>query len=224
MSLRTFVSVAVFSVLVSLPYSAAMAAQPIELSVDEYKQYQHYKRAIDDPRVQKLKPEARLAAIAKDAKLKPKDLEKAVAKGEAAGDLKTKCEQNIKELLDESDLKGRVPRIEVDTEDAHAVAYVQWLNEKPELLVVEASVAAAKAAAACPITSTITVWAQDKANPKARVFQALISTSAAAKINAERAKDFADTRYKRLFEKVKNVADGDDLSAESGTPAGAPAP
>ena len=71
---------------------------------------------------------------------------------------------------------------------------------------------------ACPILSTIQVWAQDKATPKVRVFQALISSSAAAKINAEKAKDFAQTRYIRLFEKLKSVANGDDLSAESGTP------
>jgi hypothetical protein len=95
---------------------------------------------------------------------------------------------------------------------------VQWLNENPDKLAVEASLAAALTNSACPILSTIQVWAQDKANPKSRVFQALISSSAAAKISADKAKDFAQTRYIRLFEKLKSVANGDDLSSESGTP------
>ena len=59
---------------------------------------------------------------------------------------------------------------------------------------------------------------------KARVFQALISSSAAAKISAEKCKDFAQTRYIRLFEKLKSVANGDDLSAETGTPTAASTP
>ena len=73
---------------------------------------------------------------------------------------------------------------------------------------------------ACPIVSTIQVWAQNKANAGARLFQALISGSAAQKIKPDKAKDFADTRYIRLFEKVKSVAAGDDLSAASGMPTG----
>ena len=72
------------------------------------------------------------------------------------------------------------------------------------------------------LTAThIGTWAQDKANPKSRVFQALISSNGAAKISIDKAKDFAQTRYIRLFEKLKSVANGDDLSAESGTPTAA---
>ena len=91
----------------------------------------------------------------------------------------------------------------------------------PDKLALEATLAAGQTQKACPLLSTIQVWAQDKANPKARVFQALISSSAAGKINIEKAKDFAQTRYIRLFEKLKSVANGDDLSTESGTPTAA---
>lgn len=196
----------------------AFANEPVELTQDEFKMYRHYVQAMEDPRVQKLKPEARSAAIAKDAKYKLKDMEKAISRAEAAGDFKMKCEANIKEALGVGDLTGKVSKIEVDTTEPHAVAYVQWLNEQPEKLAVEASLVAALTNTACPILSTIQVWAQDKGNAKARVFQALISSSAAAKINADKAKDFAETRYLRLFEKVKSVTNGDDLSAESGTP------
>lgn len=197
---------------------ALLAAEPVELTQDEFKMYRHYKNAIEDPRVQKMKPEARNGAIAKDAKFKLKDMEKAIARAESAGDFKAKCEGNIKEAVDTGKLQGRIGKVEVDVSEPHAVAYVQWLNEAPEKLAYEASLVAAQTNAACPILSTIQVWAQDKAAPKVRVFQALISSSAAAKINAEKAEDFAQTRYIRLFEKLKSVANGDDLSAEQGTP------
>ena len=196
------------------------SADPLDLTLDEFKMYQQYKNASEDPRVLAMKPEARLPAIAKDAGFKLKDLQKAIARGEAAGDVKVKCEANIKGALVAGDLKDRVGKVEVDTSEPHAVAYVQWLNEDPAVLSQEASFAAAVTEAACPIVSTIQVWAQDKARPQVRVFQGLISGSAASKIKPERAKDFAETRYIRLFEKVKSVVAGDDLSQESGNPTG----
>ncbi len=195
-------------------------AGPVDLSLDEFKMYQHYKNALEDPRVQKMKPESRLGAIAKDAGYKPKLLEKAIARGEAAGNIKASCESNIAEALPKAELAGRSPKVEVDVSDPHAVAYVQWQNENPAQLAQEASYAAATVANGCPILSTIQVWAQDKANPNQRVFQGLISGSAAARIKPDRVKDFADTRYLRLFEKVKNASAGDDLSQATGNPTG----
>ncbi|GMU62114.1 MAG: hypothetical protein AMXMBFR34_38770 [Myxococcaceae bacterium] len=210
------------ALVVLLSSAPVLAVEPLGLSEDEFKMYRHYKIALADERVQAMKPEKRLPAIAKDAGYKPKELEKAVARGDEAGDLKAKCEANLKEVFATGELAGRVGRLEVDTEAAHAVAYVQWFNAELKALPVEASFAAAKAAEACPIASTITVWAQDKAAPKARVFQALISGTGAKRIAVDKVKDFAETRYMKLFEKVKNVANGDDLSQESGTPPAAP--
>jgi hypothetical protein len=201
---------------------ASFATESLNLSEDEFKMYQHYKLALSDARVQAMKPEARLPAIAKDARFKMKDLELAVAKGESAGDVKGKCESNLKELLDSGELQGKVGRLEVDTSSPHAVAYVQWFNEEQKNLPFEASFAAARAAEACPIASTITVWAQDKGSPKMRVFQALVSSASARRINRERVRDFAETRYVKLFEKMKSVVNGDDLSAESGAPSANP--
>jgi hypothetical protein len=186
--------------------------------------YRHYTLALGDARVQNMKPEARLAAIAKDAGYPPKDLAKAIAHGEAAGDVKAKCESNLKSVLASSELGATLGKLEVDTSAEHAVAYVQWFNEEPKNLPVEACFAAVRAAEACPIAATIQVWAQDKANPKARVFQALISSTGAKRINAEKVRDFAETRYLKLFEKVRNAATGDDLSAEQGTPSSAGTP
>ncbi len=202
-------------VLVAVP---SFALEALNLTEDEFKMYQHYKVALADARVQAMKEPARLPAIAKDGGYKLKELQKAIEKGEAAGDVKAKCEANLKEIFTAGELAGRIGRLEVDTGAAHAVAYVQWFNAEPRDLPVEASFAAARAAEACPIASTVTVWAQDKGAPTVRVFQALVSSQSARRINVERVKDFAETRYLKLFEKVKSVANGDDLSAESGTP------
>lgn len=205
--------------------SVVFAAEPVGLTEDEFKMYRHYTLALADARVQKMKPEARLSAIAKDAGYKPKDLAKAIERGEAAGDVKAKCESNLKRAMAGSELGAQLGKLEVDTSAEHAVAYVQWFNEEPKNLPVEACFAAVRAAEACPIAATIQVWAQDKANPKARVFQALISTTGAKRINADKVRDYAETRYLKLFEKVKMAANGDDLSAELGvhaSPGGTP--
>jgi hypothetical protein len=100
-------------------------------------------------------------------------------------------------------------KVHVDVSAPHAVAYVQWLNETPEKLAVEASVLAASTARACPILSTVQVWANDHEQPKQRVFEALISAQAAQRIDAQKASELAQTRYLRLFEKLKSIAHGD---------------
>ncbi len=188
----------------------AAAAEPIGLTEDEFRMYRQYKSALTDARVQAMKPDKRLPAIAKDAGFKLKEFEAAVSKAEAAGDVRAKCEANLKEIFSTGALAGKVGRLEFDDSAAQGVAYVQWFNEEQEELPVEASYAAARAAEACPVASTITVWAQDKAVPKTRVFQALVSSGSARRINVEKVKDFAVTRYMKLFEKVKSVANGDD--------------
>ncbi len=200
----------------------ASALEPLNITEEEFKMYQQFRAASSDERVQAMKPEARLPAIAKDAGFKLKDLQAAITKGEAAGDVKAKCEANLKEAMATLEFASRLGRLELDTSAAQAVAYVQWFNEEPKDLIVEASFAAAKAAEACPIASTIAVWAQSKANPKQRVFQALIGVGGAGRIKLDKVKDFAETRYVKLFEKLKSVNNGDDLSAEAGAPSAKP--
>lgn len=188
-----------FSVLVSFS-----AVAGVDISRDEFKMYQHYRNALADPRVQKMKETVRMAAIAKDAGFKLKDLERAVQRGEGLGDLKAACEGAIREALGATELKARIAKVDVDTQSPHAVAYVEWLNENPTAsqLATEASWAAHAVMVGCPMISSIQVWAGEATNVSARVFQGLISASAAANIKPERIKDFAETRYLRLFEKV----------------------
>lgn len=197
---------------------SALASEPLTCTEDELKMYLHYKLALADARVQAMKPEARLPAIAKDASYKLKDLQSAITRVEAAGDVKAKCEANLKESFATGALAGRTLKLEVDTSGDYAIAFVQWANEEQQNLGPEASYAARVAADACPIATTVKVWAQDKAAPKQRVFQAVVSTASARRISLDKVKDFGATRYMKLFEKVKSVANGDDLSAESATP------
>lgn len=203
---------------VSLLPLVARSAETVELTEDEFRMFRHTKLALEDPRVQAMKPQARLAAIARDAGFKLKDLQKAMDRGDAAGDVKAKCEANVKEALAATPLKDRLGRVEVDTDAPHAVIYVQWFNEETKDLWVEACTAAVSVANVCPIAATVTVYANDKAAKDARVFQALISATGARRINAEKVAEYAETRYLKLFEKVKSVTKGDDLSAESGMP------
>ena len=195
----------------------ALASEPLGATEDEFKMYLHYKLAMADSRVQAMKPEARLPAIAKDASYKLKDLQQAIAHVEAAGDLKGKCEANLKETFGNTELAGKTGRLEVDTSGDYAIAVVQWFNEEPKNLPLEAAYAAARAAEACPIATTVTVWAHDKAAPKQRLFQAVVSTASARRISIDKVKDYGETRYLKLFEKVKSVANGDDLSAVAET-------
>jgi hypothetical protein len=200
---------------------AAFALEPIALSEDEFKMVQHYKAALADARVQAMKPDARIPAIAKDAGYKPKELKQAVDKAEAAGDVKARCEANFKEALSKGAVAGRVGRVALDASAAQAVAYVQWFNEEPRALPIEASFVAATAVEACPLVSTITVWAHDQAAQKTRVFQAIISASSARRIKVDKVNDYAETRYLKLFEKLKLAQNGDDLTADP-RPTGAP--
>jgi hypothetical protein len=202
--------------------SLAVAA-PITLSTEDFKMYRHYLNALQDPRVQKMKESGRLGAIAKDAGYKVNELKAAIARGEAAGDLKVRCEENLKAELQNTEVGQRLSKAEADLTVPHAVAYVQWLNENPANLEEEASALASAASRACPVVSSIQVWAMDGAHPKTRTFQGLISRSAAANIKPERIRDFADTRYIRLFENVKSAAKGDDLTAEMGAAPKVPA-
>jgi hypothetical protein len=195
--------------------SLALAGQPIQLTQNEFKMFRHWQRAMRDPQVNKLKPEARTAAIARDAGYKLSDLRRAIAKGEQSGDLRAACEANLKEAFAAGAMGGRVRKIEIDADQPHAVAYVGWGNEDLAQIEEEASIAAAVTSKACPIVSSIQLWAEQAGNPEARVFQALISQSAASKIDPARAKEFAHTRYIRLFEHVRSAARGDVISREA---------
>ncbi|MBM4379955.1 MAG: hypothetical protein FJ086_11780 [Deltaproteobacteria bacterium] len=203
------------ALMLSLPLSLLAApalAEPLELTLEEFKMYRGYHSALEDPKVQAMKPDARLAAIAKkNFKVSAGELEAAVQKGEAAGDIGGRCAAQLKAALAGTSLGPVVTMVDVDAKAEHAVAYVAWANEDTAQLEEEAATVASQARA-CPVISSVQVWATARGAPTQRVFQALVSASAASKVQPDKIKDFADTRYIKLFEKVKNAANGDDLS------------
>jgi hypothetical protein len=202
-------------VLLSLLLVAPLAgAAPVEMSREEFRMYRYYLTALEHPEVKKMKPEARMGAIAKDGRFTLEKLKAAVEKGEVAGDLKAGCEEGIRSALSQGELKGGLGKVLADVSDPHAVVYVEWFNADLSQVEEEAALAAAKASSACPIATTIRVWAQDKGQPGTRVFQALITAERASRFRVEDVSDFADTRYLRAFEQVKHAGRGDDLSQE----------
>lgn len=211
-------SILALSLLPALP----VHAEDLGLTQEEFRMYRQYKNALQDERVQAMKPERRLPAIAKNAGFKVKALEAAIEKGEVAGDLKAKCEANIRRDLEAGVLAGRVGRIIVDAEDPEAIAYVQWKNVEPAQLEEEAAFSAYTVSQSCPIVSTIQVWAVSFGDEKQRVFEARIEPDRARRFQADRIRDFADTRYMRSFEAVKNIAKGDTFDPEPAE--GAPRP
>lgn len=188
------------------------------LSREEFRMYRYYLTALEHPAVKRMRLESRAPAIARDGHFKLKELEAAVSKGEGEGDLKARCEQAVRASLREGPLAGRLGRVEADVMDPHAVLYLQWFNEDVTQVEEEAAFAVAQAVRACPLVSTIQVWAQDKGRPTARVFQGLISGQRAERFRTSDVADFADTRYLRAFEQVKNAGHGDDLSVEKADP------
>lgn len=186
---------------------ARAAAGEAGLAAADFKLYRDYLDALEDARVQKLKQSARLAAIAKNFRIPEKKLRAAVEKGEAAGGaqaIQAKEEEALKAAL--APIFGdRLKEARVDCTHGHVVTYVAWTLDKKDQLDEEAALAAAKAVKAASVTSTVALWALEG---EAKVYEAKISADAAHNINEARIKDFADTRYAKLFEGRRNQYEG----------------
>jgi hypothetical protein len=194
------------------------SAGGLQLSREEFRMYRYYLNALEHPEVQRMKPAARAPAIARDGRFKLKALEAAIAKGRSEGDIKARCEQAVRTSLEHGLLAGKLGRVEADVSDPHAVLYLQWFNEDVAQVEEEAAYAVAEAVRACPIVSTIQVWAQERGQARARVFQGLITGQRAERFRTADVADFADTRYLRAFEQVKHSGRGDDLRGEMEEP------
>ncbi len=203
---RQLLRLAVVAIGLALTAPRALAA-PVSLNADDFKLYREYQDASTDERVQKLPEKKRLAAIAKNFKVSEKRLADVVQKGDAAGSgLAAACEAEVKALLGETPLKGRVGEVSTDASHPHVVTYASWTNEDGAKLEEEAAFVALSAAKGAPISSTIALWAVDAGGHK--VFEAKISADAAGRFNLDRIGMFASARYIKLFEDVKNAYKG----------------
>lgn len=205
-------SLCVAVALVIASFAPLAVAAPPTLKAEEFKLWKDYVNALEDPRVQKIPEGQRMAAIARNFKVKQSDLQAAVTLGEKEGPTAASDGQAaVESLIAGSELKGRVADLRIDDSESHVVAYVSWKNVDGAKLEEEAALLALLAAKGAPITSTIAIWALDAASGR-KVFEAKISAQAARKFQEKRIPMFASARYIRQFEDVRNAYKGNPPS------------
>ncbi|MGI5861318.1 MAG: hypothetical protein ACOX6T_04575 [Myxococcales bacterium] len=178
------------------------------MTIEEFKLWRDYQDALEDERVKKMPDNKRFGAIARNFKVGEKDLRAALEKGEKHGESIGKlAEEAIRAALADTEIGPRLQSVRVDTSAAHVVTYLVWKAAKPDAVAIDQEVclAAARAYQASPITSTFKFEVRDNVSGSLKVFEGLISRSAAGRIRESSIVDFASTRYLKLFEKVSRM-------------------
>jgi hypothetical protein len=182
-------------------------ATPVDMTAEQYRLYKSYQAALTDPRVEKIPESKRITAIARNFRTSEKGLREAVTKGDLLGATIGKaCEQEIRDEIAATGLKGRLGDVHVDATDGHVVTYVEWRNDDGGKLEEEAATVALLASRSAPISSTIALWAKDASGRK--VFEAKISADAAGRFSQDHIAMFARARYIHVFEDVHNAYTG----------------
>lgn len=213
---RPLVLVTVLSGLVLVGGTAAAESALANglMTAEEYRLYREYQAALRDPRVERLSEQRRVPAIARNFGIPVPRLREVIAKGDAhADDQVGQQETAARTALEESPVRGRVRSVELVDNRGIVVAYVGWRTTDADTLVQEAAHVAKAVSDAAPVADLVAVWA---CMGSRKVFTARIQTSAAARINASRIEDFAETRYIRLFEDVRNRFAGEAPEDDSG--------
>ncbi len=182
------------------------------LSADDYRVFCGYEDALKDPKIAKLSASKQWLKVAKMAKMKKSALQTAVKNAQAVGDscaaigkkMSAQYEQAIKKVL-----PGRVQWAQLDVSDpAHIVAGVRWVGGDKKKLVEEATLLAVKMHETAQFSKTLALRAVvpgEKAgseNPRIW-YEATMASERAKNIDPKRIKDFANSRYSRLFDGVK---------------------
>ncbi|MFO0727218.1 MAG: hypothetical protein U1E65_25795 [Myxococcota bacterium] len=186
----------------------ATAADSPKLTKEEFYAAAYYKQALDNPTIQKIKQEdGRINAIARDIKMKPAELKKALAKVNSLGGDPTELAVDaIKSALGGGRVKGRVIDVLMNAEEPkHVVLYVRWTASSAQNVVKEASEIAYTVATEAPFVSTLSLAANHpKSAPTSKdvVWSAKIGHDRMGNIQPKRIDDYADRMYKPLFEVV----------------------
>lgn len=202
---------------VCLSLATALGAQEArasdaDVSGEDYRLFCGYLDALEEPKVKAIKsPKKRDQRIARMAKMSVKKLKASVAKVEKLGatcdEVGKKMEADALAALQKA-LPGRVAVYQLDYSDPdHVVALLTWKGGDKKLLEEEAALVAKTISDSSPIVRTIAVrgvnpLAQDATADEATWFEAKITRDRAARIDPKSIKDFADTRYIRLFDNV----------------------
>lgn len=198
--------VALALILGSLGVARAALALPVDLSEDEFKLYHQYLDALQDKRVERLKPAQRLPAVARNFHVPVPKLKAVVAKGSKWATLAAMgedCEAAIRAAVEGTPLAGRLDQVHVDVGNEHVVTYVSWTADDLDKLEEEAVLLASKVKKAAPISADLRLWAEDAKNKEHKVFDGLITGEAASRFQPARLADFAKTRYIKAFQNLK---------------------
>lgn len=198
------------ALLVAPALALAASGDVKSLSKQEYYAAAYYKTALDNPTIQKIKSDdGKLKAVAKDIKMKPKELEAAIAKMDAlGGDPAELAASEIKASLASGRLKGKVLDVLLNTEEPkHVVAYVRWQGSTSKDVLKEASEIAHAVSESAPFVSTLSLAAIPPTAPttsRDAVWSAKIGADRMSNIQPKRIDEYADKLYARLFEVVDN--------------------
>lgn len=206
-----FLSAVCFSLTTVLLAPGAMASSP-EITGEDYRLFCGYLDALEDPKVKAIKSEKqRDQRIARMAKLSVAKLKASVAKVEKLGatcdEVGKKLEADALAALQKA-LPGRIAVYQLDySAPDHVVALLTWKGGDKRQLEEEASLVAWTIADSAPIVRTIAVrgvnpLVKDSDSDEATWFEAKITRDRASRIDVKSIKDFADTRYIRLFDNV----------------------
>jgi hypothetical protein len=197
------------TILLAAVLAALPAAAAVDLDEEGYRLYCGYLDALEQPAIQKLSGKKKDAQIAKMAKVSPKKLLEAVSKGEVAGatcdEVAKRVKKDAKTALDAA-LPGRIQFFEIDeTDPSHVVASVRWLGVDQKKLFDEASLIAFVLSREAPIVKTIAIravdpQAKDSTADEAIWLEARITRMIALRIQKEKIADYAQSRYKQLFD------------------------
>lgn len=188
----------------------ASASDVSTISKEDYYAASYYKQALDHPKIQKIKSNsARMKAVARDIRMSPKQLAKAIEKLDSlSGDPAELAVDAIKASLEKTRLKGKVLDVLINTDEPkHVVVYVRWQGTASKDAVKEASTIAHAVAAEAPFVSTLSLAAIHPKAPKSSrdsVWSAKIGHDRMSNIQPNRIDDYADRLYARLFEIVDN--------------------
>lgn len=203
---------AVLAIALSSP-SLVLASELSQLKAADFRYASYFKEAQEHPAISKLKSDdAKVAAVAKDLKIKPKELAAALEKMEAAGgdveSITKAVESAVKAAAESTRVKGKVLDVLVNAEEPkHVVLYVRWQSSGSRDVVKEASTIAAIVSAETPLVSTLSLAAiSPKAgkDSKDAVWSGKISAESMAKVQKSRIDDYGDRLYKGLFEGVES--------------------
>jgi hypothetical protein len=200
----------------------AARAEPVQMTEAQYRLYFDYQGALNDPRVAKLPEAKKLPAIAHNFKVTVPVLHTALEKGQQYGpeiaNIGKACEEAIREGVKGTPLEDRLTAVQLDVSDSHAVAYITWTVDKPEMIDQEACFLAARAKKVAPIWADLKLVGLDPRDKNVKRFDGLITGDAATKIREARVADFATTRYIKLFETPRAPVLQDGGSPDGGLP------